>query len=157
MTHEQLRMQMLAGIITEGQYKAVLNENEDSGFIDFLNSNQDAIADIIGKKYSATLKEINIAKYQTNFESNNDGINTVYRLDWLDDSGIDYYASPNYWDLGVFGDLSISPTSKEFEDQIRHDFDIPEDEEIDFEDEEIPKIESMNVGGKTIFYSIVEY
>jgi hypothetical protein len=29
MTKEQLRMQMLAGIITEGQYKEKLNENED--------------------------------------------------------------------------------------------------------------------------------
>ena len=28
MTQEQLRMQMLAGIITEGQYKSMLNENE---------------------------------------------------------------------------------------------------------------------------------
>jgi hypothetical protein len=28
MTKEQLRMQMLAGIITEGQYKEKLNENE---------------------------------------------------------------------------------------------------------------------------------
>jgi hypothetical protein len=30
MTQEQLRMQMLAGIITEGQYKSKLNENEVS-------------------------------------------------------------------------------------------------------------------------------
>ena len=29
MTQEQLRMQMLAGIITEGQYKAILNESEE--------------------------------------------------------------------------------------------------------------------------------
>ena len=29
MTQEQLRIQMLAGIITEGQYKATLNENEE--------------------------------------------------------------------------------------------------------------------------------
>ena len=29
MTQEQLRMQMLAGIITEGQYKSKLNENEE--------------------------------------------------------------------------------------------------------------------------------
>jgi len=29
MTQEQLRMQMLAGIITEGQYKEKLNENEE--------------------------------------------------------------------------------------------------------------------------------
>ena len=28
MTQEQLRMQMLAGIITEGEYKAKLNEDE---------------------------------------------------------------------------------------------------------------------------------
>jgi hypothetical protein len=28
MTQEQLRMQMLAGIITEGQYKTMLNENK---------------------------------------------------------------------------------------------------------------------------------
>ena len=28
MTQEQLRMQMLAGIITEGQYKTILNEDE---------------------------------------------------------------------------------------------------------------------------------
>jgi hypothetical protein len=30
MTQEQLRMQMLAGIITEGQYKSMLNEDEYS-------------------------------------------------------------------------------------------------------------------------------
>jgi hypothetical protein len=30
MTQEQLRMQMLAGIITEGQYKAKLNESESN-------------------------------------------------------------------------------------------------------------------------------
>jgi hypothetical protein len=31
MTQEQLRMQMLAGIITEGQYKAMLNEEQALG------------------------------------------------------------------------------------------------------------------------------
>jgi hypothetical protein len=30
MNKEQLRMQMLSGIITEGEYKAKLNENENS-------------------------------------------------------------------------------------------------------------------------------
>jgi hypothetical protein len=38
MTQEQLRMQMLAGIITEGQYKAMLNENEDISTIEDLES-----------------------------------------------------------------------------------------------------------------------
>ncbi len=40
MTKEQLRMQMLAGIITEGQYKAKLNENEEN-IADFLNQHKD--------------------------------------------------------------------------------------------------------------------
>jgi hypothetical protein len=40
MTQEQLRMQMLAGIITEGQYKAKLNENEEN-IADFLNQHKD--------------------------------------------------------------------------------------------------------------------
>ena len=40
MTQEQLRMQMLAGIITEGQYKTMLNEaNED--LLNFIKSNSE--------------------------------------------------------------------------------------------------------------------
>ena len=34
MTQEQLRMKMLAGIITEGQYKATLNEGLTSSLLD---------------------------------------------------------------------------------------------------------------------------
>ena len=34
MTQEQLRMQMLAGIITEGQYKTTLNEGLTSSLLD---------------------------------------------------------------------------------------------------------------------------
>ena len=33
MTKEQLRMQILSGIITEGEYKAKLNENENANRI----------------------------------------------------------------------------------------------------------------------------
>jgi hypothetical protein len=47
MTQEQLRMQMLAGIITEGQYKAklnILNENENENMF---NDNNKAFGDII--------------------------------------------------------------------------------------------------------------
>jgi len=36
MTQEQLRMQMLAGIITESQYKAKLNEDEENPKPDFI-------------------------------------------------------------------------------------------------------------------------
>jgi hypothetical protein len=51
MTQEQLRMQMLAGIITEGQYKAKLNENT-------LKRNQDYFS-----KYTL-LKDPNLGKDQ---------------------------------------------------------------------------------------------
>jgi hypothetical protein len=39
MTQEQLRMQMLAGIITESQYKAILNENEKDEYYKQLRKN----------------------------------------------------------------------------------------------------------------------
>ncbi len=43
MTQEQLRMQMLAGIITEGQYKTMLNENK----LKMIGSNVDELLDAI--------------------------------------------------------------------------------------------------------------
>jgi hypothetical protein len=43
MTQEQLRMQMLAGIITEGQYKNMLNENK----FEMIGSNIDELLDVI--------------------------------------------------------------------------------------------------------------
>ena len=47
MTQEQLRMQMLAGIITEGHYKEMLNEaNED--LLNFIESNSEEIAKQLG-------------------------------------------------------------------------------------------------------------
>ena len=47
MTQEQLRMQMLAGIITEGQYKAKLNEANEE-LLDFVKSNSREIAQAVG-------------------------------------------------------------------------------------------------------------
>ena len=41
MTQEQLRMQMLAGIITEGQYKEILNEDKSSKIKTFIIMNTD--------------------------------------------------------------------------------------------------------------------
>jgi hypothetical protein len=43
MNKETLRMQMLAGIITEGQYKAKLNENMDSPIYELINDMHDEI------------------------------------------------------------------------------------------------------------------
>jgi len=49
MNKETLRMQMLAGIITEGQYKAMLNEGN---IADFLNQNMDEVKEKLGDVYS---------------------------------------------------------------------------------------------------------
>jgi hypothetical protein len=43
MTQEQLRMQMLAGIITEGQYKEKLNEGMGSPIYELINDIHDEI------------------------------------------------------------------------------------------------------------------
>jgi len=43
MNKEQLRMQMLAGIITEGQYKAKLNEDMNSPIYEIINDMHDEI------------------------------------------------------------------------------------------------------------------
>ena len=51
MTQEQLRMQMLAGIITESQYKSMLNEEEDDNDPSSFDINQDwSSLDILGSK-----------------------------------------------------------------------------------------------------------
>ena len=46
MTQEQLRMQMLAGIITEGQYKAKLNEDLNDNLENKLQHDIDTKNDI---------------------------------------------------------------------------------------------------------------
>lgn len=43
MTQEQLRMQMLAGIITEGQYKSQLNENQALGNLFYPEEDEEGI------------------------------------------------------------------------------------------------------------------
>ena len=71
MTQEQLRMQMLAGIITEGQYKAMLNESK----FKIIGSNADKLLKTIsfingGKEKSpfrdvARLKPLDTSPKQT--------------------------------------------------------------------------------------------
>jgi hypothetical protein len=68
MTQEQLRMQMLAGIITEGQYKTMLNEDSRTNnlieFIDFSETNETDT----GQRYSSS----------TDFELKLKGDDTIY-------------------------------------------------------------------------------
>ncbi len=55
MNKETLRMQMLAGVITESQYKAQLNENIESLSSYFSNSNKDIRT--LAKTLDAMLQE----------------------------------------------------------------------------------------------------
>ena len=63
MTQEQLRMQMLAGIITESQYKAILNESK----FEIIGSDADELLDVISLingKNIAKLKPLDTTGHQ---------------------------------------------------------------------------------------------
>jgi hypothetical protein len=79
MTQEQLRMQMLAGIITEGQYKTMLNEENSDEKIERY------------EKYSYTLNGENItpdeiAFYNNILKAEIDG--KLYNLGTPDENGV---------------------------------------------------------------------
>jgi hypothetical protein len=65
MTQEQLRMQMLAGIITEGQYKAKLNEANEE-LLDFVKSNSKEIAQAVGATNLKNISSDTIRRYISN-------------------------------------------------------------------------------------------
>jgi hypothetical protein len=52
MNKEQLRMQMLAGIITESEYKEKINENKFEMVGSDVDELLDAVSLVNGKKYS---------------------------------------------------------------------------------------------------------
>jgi hypothetical protein len=68
MTQEQLRMQMLAGIITEGQYKAMLNENikytedEASKLFDYHERTGMLPQDMTSEEYDEIMSYYNIKR-----------------------------------------------------------------------------------------------
>jgi hypothetical protein len=145
MNPEFKRMMELAGL-TE------IKINQPSyGIVKFLNTNKNAIFDVVGAKYSATDDEINNAKNYLEFEPNYDGIATTYSLTQNQNSGL------NYWDFGVFSSLFVSSDKKQFIDQILYDFNLDREEDIDWYDEDIDKITPLNIGGKTIYYTTIDY
>ena len=76
MTNEQLRMQMLSGIITEGEYKAKLQENKTSKNKKSLKENFVGMAAINNpfptrkkEKYEDAFEHFLSERYLTNFEN----------------------------------------------------------------------------------------
>jgi len=130
----------------------LLNENQTS---DFLNQHKNEIIDAIGANVSwITPKDISNAKKYYFFNEDTPGITTWYALTLNDDTMPDFrgYTDPRY--LGGFADIYLAPNEDDFIRQFKHDFDIPEDEELP-EDDEIPTIDSIDVAGKTLYYSNV--
>jgi hypothetical protein len=71
MTQEQLRMQMLAGIITEGQYKEKLNENLQVGNTVNIGDTEMGPADILlVTDYGSYSDEIDREIQKTGWEAN---------------------------------------------------------------------------------------
>ena len=66
MTHEQLRMQMLAGVITEGEYKAIINKEIEDAEKDSLNESM--IGGIVGIGAINQIPPRVKADYETAFE-----------------------------------------------------------------------------------------
>jgi len=56
MTNEQLRMQMLAGVITEGEYKEKLEENK---FLNFFKKKEDSTISIFKKERDKLINNVN--------------------------------------------------------------------------------------------------
>jgi uncharacterized protein (DUF433 family) len=138
----------------------------------FLNINKNAIFDDVSKKYPFTTpKELEDAKKYLKFEANNDGVNTVYSttIDSPNSNPTLPSNQPYSWedlqnsinmkggDYGVFASLFVSPDKKQFIEQILYDFGLNREEEINWEDEDIEEITPFNVGGRIIYYTIVEY
>jgi len=146
MTQEQLRMQMLAGIITEGQYKAKLNENY----------NLDKILDKIDEKGIKSLdnkekyfldsfeKEKNTPKNINKIEAQDEGLG-IYIPDF---EGFDYEGE-------IKGDNVLFRFNEEVEEEDRYrpfiygliELDIPFKLEQDA-DEIYDKVGDLELGSR---------
>jgi Tat protein secretion system quality control protein TatD with DNase activity len=95
MTQEQLRMQMLAGIITEGQYKAKLNEEEGTDILSFLKSNKQELLSKLTEKFEWDEDDAEmIGEYEIGIGADADG-NEDAEIAGLGEAGLDFSFNPN--------------------------------------------------------------
>jgi hypothetical protein len=95
MTQEQLRMQMLAGIITEGQYKAKLNEEEGTDILSFLKSNKQELLSKLTEKFEWDEDDAEmIGEYEIEIGADADG-NEDAEIAGLGEAGLDFSFNPN--------------------------------------------------------------
>jgi hypothetical protein len=95
MNKEQLRMQMLAGIITEGQYKAKLNEEEGTDILSFLKSNKQELLSKLTEKFEWDEDDAEmIGEYEIEIGADADG-NEDAEIAGLGEAGLDFSFNPN--------------------------------------------------------------
>jgi hypothetical protein len=134
----------------------LLKEEQESNMVDFLNQHKNEIIDAIGTNSSwITSEDISNAKKYYFFDEGTPGITTWYALTFNDDTMPNYKGYTDPRDSEGFANIYLSPNEDDFIKQFKYDFEIPEDEELP-EDDEIPTIDSIDVAGKTLYYSNVE-
>ena len=95
MNKEQLRMQMLAGIITEGQYKAKLNEEEGTDILSFLKSNKQELLSKLATKFKYDEDDMEMmSEYEIEIGADADG-NEDAEIAGLGEAGLDFSFNPN--------------------------------------------------------------
>jgi hypothetical protein len=134
MTNEQLRMQMLAGVITEGEYKSMLNENQD---VDGLRSHMENAINKINndenlsdKGKEQRIDNIKFTVYDALDPNTNGGVRPskdfVFDDNWWNstyEGASDFAIASAYDDIGraVRGD-SFSGTMDETKDSLNENF-----------------------------------
>jgi len=144
----------LKQFLAEGK---LLKEEQESNVVDFMNQHKNNIIDSIGANSPwITSEDIsNAKKYYFFDEDKTQGVSTWYALTFNDDTMPDYIGYTDPRSATGFESIYLSPNEGDFIKQFKHDFNIPEDEELP-EDDEIPSINSIDVAGKTLYYSNVE-
>jgi hypothetical protein len=128
MNKETLRMQMLSGIITEGEYKQKLEENKTSKTNESLNENfvgMGMVGNIFDREktdYEIAFEHFSKGKMNEEMDSNMEKTELLNRIKNLDDFGFT-------GDKIEFNGLLITASTQEDEDETPYYFVYGEDDE----------------------------
>jgi hypothetical protein len=170
MTHEQLRMQMLSGIITEGEYKAIINkeiEEEEKASL-----NESMIGGIVGvgainqipsrakTDYEMAFEHFLGEKYELKPNKGRDDIKDINEemgeniADFLNQNmdEVKEKLGDVYSEFENMGDPKVA-TAGEGEEGIDVSFDKEHMLELFPEEDPYNEVESIDIAGKTVYYN----
>ena len=115
MTNEQLRMQMLAGVITEGEYKAKLQEKESLNEED---SHKYVITKTQGGKYGIS----KVSKHDNRFGKNTQSFKTREEAEkWIEKQNGDKNSlNENFVGMGAINNPFADRKKESYEDAFEH-------------------------------------